>query len=173
MTYRLDALARDLEGIHTALLDTSTCVYFLSEAQPWLTVVRAVLERADRGSLQLFIPSIVQMELLVRPFKSNDELERRKVETFVERTPFVRPVPFDRHVMMASAEIRGRLGLKLADAIVVGSACRAGSDAVIGNDARFRALNGQVAFQLVTAPTPGLPRYIHIDDYIDEEPQKD
>ena len=103
MTYRLDALVRDLEGIRTALLDTSTCVYFLSEAQPWLTVVRAVLERADRGSLQLFIPSIVQMELLVRPFRSNDELERRKVETFVERTPFVRPVPFDRHVMMASA----------------------------------------------------------------------
>lgn len=169
--YLLDRLVDDLKGVSTTLFDTTACVYFLNEREPWATLVRVVLERAERSLLSVTIPTVVHLELLAKAFKNADELERKRIEIFVDGTQFVSAVPFTREVMLASAEIRGRLQFKLADSMVLGSACVAGVDALVGNDARFRAIASPEAGALNLARSGSMPRYLHLNDYIqpDEE----
>ena len=173
MRYRFDEFVGDLEHLRSALLDTSACVYFLNEIAPWATLVRVLLDRADRGLLGIVIPSVVHMELLAKAWDVDDELERRKVGFFVSGTHFIREVAFDERAMRTSAEVRSKLRLKLLDSIIVGSACTEGVDAIIGNDSKFRRLRGQMP-TLTTLDAPGnVPHYIHLDEYIDQDGSQD
>lgn len=167
--FRFDELVDDVKGVAAVAFDTTAVVYFLSEREPWASLVRVVLERADRRMLTVVVPLIVQLELLAKVFKDNDELERMRITAFLESAHFIRQVPFDREVMLKSAEIRGKLGLKLPDCMVLGSACAAGVGAVVGNDARFRALGSVEAQTLSFASKSPLPRYLHLNDYVELE----
>ncbi len=168
MKYRFDQLLDDLKAVRSAVLDTSACVYFLNEVEPWATLVRVVLERGDRGILRIIVPSIVHLELLAKAFQEQNELERKRVGSFVRGTHFIREALFDFQTMQTSAEVRGRLRFKVADSIVVGTACVAGVEALIGNDGAFRRLRISPPPSLSTLDiAAGLPRYIHLDEYIE------
>jgi predicted nucleic acid-binding protein len=167
VTYRFDEFLSDVEHLRSALLDTSACVYFLNEVAPWAALVRIVLERADRGLLAILIPSVVHMELLAKAFEDEDELERRRVGFFVTGTRFIREVAFDTRAMVTSAEMRAKFRLKLPDAIVIGSACVEGVDAIVGNDGRFRRLRESTPLLTTLGPSGRVPRYIHLDEYIE------
>lgn len=167
MKSRLDEFRGELANVRHALLDTNACIYFLNEQEPWLTLVRTVLDRGERGLLRLTVPGIVLMELMVDAFRNNDELERRRIEIMLTGTPFIELLPLSRHVLMAAAEIRGKLGAQLADAMVIGSACVDDTDVIIGNDRGFRVIERAQGFKMATASDRSLPRYLHLDDFVD------
>lgn len=161
------AFVSEVANVRLALLDTSACIYFLNRKEPWYSLVNEVLDRGDVGLLRITIPGVVLMELLVDAFRNNDEFERRRIETLVEGTPFIRLLPISRQILMVSAEIRGKLGARLADAMVIGSACVSGTDVIIGNDRRFKMLRRAEGFTMATAPDRALPQYLHLGDFVE------
>ena len=154
--------------LRSVAFDTNSCIYHLLEMTPWSPLVRYLLERAATGTLRVHIPGIVQLELLVGPIRSGNEREREDVLDLTEKARGVVTHPMTRRVAFGAAEVRAMTNLRVADALVVASASAGRCDAVVGNDAAFRALNDlqNVRLSMVRAERLTLPRYIHLDDYI-------
>jgi predicted nucleic acid-binding protein len=167
LTSRSAQFIDQLSGVRRAALDTNAWIYFLNDQEPWLSPVRRVLELAAGGSLAIGVPGVVLMELMVNAFRSGGELEQRRIETLVDGTQFIRQLPMSRQVLMASAEIRGKLGARIADAMVMGSAAVSGADVIIGNDSRFKMLQRAEDLRMTTVPGARLPQYLHLDDFVD------
>jgi hypothetical protein len=109
------------------------------------------------------------MELLVRPLARGDLDEEQRVIDLTERTVGVGTTLIDRDVIFAAARVRALTRLRAPDALVVGSAAVASSNAIIGNDKGFEILNKFAGVDLMGAGRHPIvmPRYIHLDDYID------
>lgn len=149
-------------------LDSSSCIYYLRGVEPRRSLVRQLLDRARSGSLQIDLPGVVEMELLVRPYATRNPRDLMDVERLTVDAPGVTTIPISRDVMLSSAQTRAITGLKLPDALVVGSAIARCCDALIGNDIRFRILNELPPSRWFSSPSPGRPSptYLHLDDYL-------
>jgi predicted nucleic acid-binding protein len=166
-------LGADKEGFLSALgragsiaLDTSACIYYLQAVGERYELISEVIRRAARGRVEVELSGIVEMELLVRPYRSGDMIGVRKIRSLVEgRGATLRDV--SRDVLLASATIRAATGIRLPDAIIAGSAAVARCDAIVGNDTAFRRLNGISGVHVRTRRgTLPLPLYVHLDDYV-------
>ena len=150
-------------------LDTNTCIYFLQRKDPWFGPSATLFARARQARLALEICSIVQMELLVRPLARGDLDEEQRVIDLTERTAGVGTTLMDRDVIFAAGRVRALTRLRAPDALVVGSAAVSSSNAIVGNDKGFEILNKFAGVRLTGAGRQPMmmPRYIHLDDYID------
>ena len=136
---------------------------------PWFEPSADLFARARRGSLRIELSAVVQLELLVGPLAQSNVDEQQDVLDLTERTVGVATIPIDRDSIFVAAEVRAMTGLKVPDALVVASAALSLSDAIIGNDKAFEVVNDLASVQLIGAGTRSMvmPRYIHLDDYID------
>jgi hypothetical protein len=72
--------------------------------------------------------------------------------------------------MFLAAEIRAHTRLKTPDAIVVASAVASGCQAIVGNDKRFRDLEGLRGTRFLAAGSRPIemPDYLHLEDFVGE-----
>jgi predicted nucleic acid-binding protein len=167
-------LVAELAEYRRVGLDSSGCIYFLRQIQPHASLVRAVLELAASGAMEVELPGIVQAELMYGPYATGRPEDRYAVLAFME-APGVAVAPITRDVLFASAQIRAltKGQMKLPDALVVASCAIGRCQALIANDRVFRSLDALTGMALM--PVPGqryaLPRYLHLDDYAQGEAQ--
>lgn len=156
-----------MRGARRVALDTSACIYFLGSVSPHVELVRGVVERAADRAIELELSAVVQLELLVRPMRTQDQAEIDRVMIFSERSPNLHLAPIDRARLLLGARIRAHTNLSTPDAIIVASAAVGECDLVVGNDTQFKRIAdidpGRDAFGRPIT----LPAYIHLDDYID------
>ncbi len=75
-----------------------------------------------------------------------------------------------RAVIVTAAEVRAATGMKLPDALIVACAVLDRCDVIVGNDEAFSRIANVNPEQLTVAGQRGirkLPRYVHLDDYIE------
>lgn len=149
----------------TIALDTSACIYYLDEQMPFVELVDPLIRRASSGSLRIVLSAIVQLELLVRPYRIGDKRLLRQALQFTEEHPGITTMNVSRDVVFRSAQVRAKWGLKLPDATIVGSAVAAGAHAIVGNDAGFSRLKTAPAPDALTASLPPLPPFLKLDEY--------
>lgn len=82
---------------------------------------------------------ITESELLVRPERTGDASEYERITDLLSEDG-IQVVPVDRRIARLAAGLRGRLGLRLADAIIAATAIQTGCDAIVGNDRDFDRL---------------------------------
>ena len=166
----LDAFSARIAGERLVALDTCACIYFLSQKTPRLALTRYLFSAAIARRHSLHLAGIVQLELLVRPFRRGDDFELSKVMRLTERTPGVRLIDMTRDTFVAAARVRAATNLRAPDAMVVASAALSGCGALVGNDKAFRRIAEIDQQHWFGARSPyQLPAYIHLDDYIDAE----
>ncbi|MEX2246839.1 MAG: PIN domain-containing protein [Dehalococcoidia bacterium] len=153
-------------GFRRIALDSSACVYYLRGEPLRGRLVAGLIERALDSLLAIHVPAIVQLELLVRPYRSGNPEELARVRSFTERQPGVRTAPISKDVLFGAAQVRALTSLKVPDALVVSSAAVGRCDGIVGNDTRFAALNRFETLHLSAMGELRLPRYIHLDDYV-------
>jgi predicted nucleic acid-binding protein len=147
-------------------LDTSGCIYYLARVAGRYELVLDILSRASRGATRVILSSIVQLELLVQPFRTGSPAERRKVLTLTHATPGVALEPITDDIVFAAAEIRALTRMRTPDALVIATASARGCDAIIGNDRDFARISG-VDPGRWSRPGARFPEYVHLDDYVD------
>ena len=110
--------ASDLGALGRIAFDTNALIYLLEGQQPQGGLVAEALWRIERGAAIGVVSTVVEMELLVRPFREQrlDVVERvdfllRNVRTIVVR-------PMDRAVARLAADLRSRTRLQTPDAII-------------------------------------------------------
>ena len=157
-----------MHGCRRVALDTNSCIYFLQREPTRFAPVSEIVSKAVSGPVQIELSGIVLMELLIHPYKSGDLHELSRVRQFTERQRGITTVEVSRSVAFASAAIRAMTGLKLPDAIVAGSAALSGCDVILGNDRKFQKLRGHQSLTVLSLGAKlRMPRYIHIDDYLE------
>ena len=149
--------------------DTQSCIYQLNDDPLRSDAVVALMVRAAAGTLRIHLPGIVEMELFVRPYRSYDLEELKRVRELVFEKPGLQRAPISEQMLLVSAELRAMTDLRVPDALMVGSALVAGCEAIVGNDKNFRRLEGfgNVSLLSMRGRNARFPRYIHLDDYID------
>jgi predicted nucleic acid-binding protein len=118
------------------LLDTNAFIYFLGGEEPYFRVLTPLFRRVQGGELSLIVSVITEAELLVRPERQQDELARERIADLLSEDG-IYVVSVDRRIARRAAALRGRAGLKLADAIIVATAIETGCEAVVSNDGEW------------------------------------
>jgi predicted nucleic acid-binding protein len=165
--FERDAFEERVGGLRHISLDSCACIYLLTGTEPFTAPVRGLFERADARRLAISLSRLVQMELLVHPMRSRDLRERELIFDLTERAIGVETTDLTRSVLFLAAEIRAHTRLKTPDAIVVASAAANGCEAIVGNDKRFRDLDGLRGTRLMAmgSRVVPLPEYVHLGDY--------
>jgi predicted nucleic acid-binding protein len=97
---------RALSGYRKVNLDTNPIVYYFGGGEPYGRLMKALFGLVDRGSLQVVISRIVQMELLVKPIRDRDLDAVGEVIHFTESTPNVRVEDVSQLIVVQAAFVR-------------------------------------------------------------------
>jgi predicted nucleic acid-binding protein len=162
-------LLRALSGCARVNLDTNAVIYYFGGGEPYGRLMKALFGLVDRGSLEVVISGIVQMELLVKPIREGNLDAVGEVIHFTERTPNIRVVDVSRPVVMQAAFVRAD-GLEVADSLVLSTGIVAECDATVTNDKRWRLPLARLARRPPMARGDGelrLPRLLCLDEFVD------
>jgi predicted nucleic acid-binding protein len=143
-----------LGSLRRLALDTNAIIYFLDRTEPHFALMEALFDRAESGELEVVVPALVEMELLVGPYRSSDDAAVDGIRLLLDHFPGLAVAPIDRAAAQAAARLRAELGLATPDALIVGTALAAGCEAVVGNDRTCAA-------RLTT------PSYLLLSDFAD------
>ncbi|MEX2431449.1 MAG: PIN domain-containing protein [Dehalococcoidia bacterium] len=148
-----DRWANALAPLRRITFDANALIYLLEGLQPHAALVQQALWRVQRGAAVGVVPTIVEMEIMVRPLREDrlDVVEHvnfllRNVRNLVVRN-------IDSQVARIAARLRAHGRLKPPDALIGAAAIAEGCDAIIGNDYEFS--------RRVTGVT-----YLRLDDYV-------
>jgi predicted nucleic acid-binding protein len=166
----LAAFRQALQGSRRITVDTNCCIYFLErKAVGVQEFADYVFELAGDRLASVELPGIARLELMVGPLRSGDAPHMLRVRRLIERIPGVTNVDISEDVLLAAAAIRATTKLKTPDALVAGSALVRQSDVIVGNDKGFAALEAVPRLGIWgAAKVYRMPRYIHMNDYLDD-----
>jgi len=142
----------DLTALGRVTLDTSSCIYYLDRppGDPRRAVLLPLLTAVEQGAVTAVVSAVTVMELLVKPLRDRNREAEAVVRVFLDE--FCEVVPATRPVAEVAARLRADHRLAGPDALICATGLVAQADAVLGNDLRWRQVEG-------------LP-YIHLDDLV-------
>ena len=149
----VDRWAERLGTIRRVALDSNAVIYAVEGTQPYAALMAHALGRIARRLMTGLVFTLVEMEVLVKPLREQDEPARERAEFFFRAMPNLSVRGVDRGVARRAALIRAMTRLPAPDAIIVATALESGCDAIVGNDRRM-------ARQSTAIP------YLCLDDYV-------
>lgn len=133
--------------------DTNALIYALEGTVPYASMVAEVLAMMRKGEALGVISTVVELELLVKPFRERDQIALDQVTLLLDDTPnlFIRSL--DRSIARRAAGIRARTRLSIPDSVIAATALEERCDAIIGNDV-------DMAQRVIRIP------YLCLEDYV-------
>ncbi|MGH8903073.1 MAG: type II toxin-antitoxin system VapC family toxin [Egibacteraceae bacterium] len=123
-------------------LDTNCFVYLLNDPRSrraeWLAA--EIFMPMAAGHVSAVTSVITVAELLVRPYRLADLVGARRLRDALETMPGLELRPVHTTLADQAAELRGRTGIPLPDALQAATMAEAGVDAALTNDQRWRKL---------------------------------
>lgn len=129
-----------LVDVQRAMVDSSTLIAFHSTHEAAHPAAEYLLERIANNDdpLRGYYSYVSAIELLIRPMRAGRE-RFAFMHTFLSHFPNLTGLPLDMGVAVEAATVRAATGLALPDAIIIASGLLAGCEAIITNDARWKA----------------------------------
>jgi predicted nucleic acid-binding protein len=137
----MTTLSAALTGVGRLALDTAPLIYLVEGHSSFGPLVRAVIERAERGELQLVSSVLTLTEVLTLPFERGATDLAREYKSLLLHTPYLRLEPIGPQVAERAAALRARHRLKTPDAIQLAVAMEAGCAAFLTNDFALRRVD--------------------------------
>ncbi len=125
-------------------LDTNVFIYQLDANARYLPLTDVIFSWLERSDAQAVASTITMTELLVHPYRDNDEEGVNEYYGLLSRYPNLRWIAPDLELADLAAQLRARHQLKTPDAIIAATAASAGVTALITNDPLFERVE---AFQ--------------------------
>jgi len=121
-------------------VDANVLIYMLDPASEWHPLAMRLVSSAADGRVALVTGDVAMSEVMVMPYRHGDPEIVREVRQLFEAPSPIRVIEHPRSVFDLAAQIRGRLGAGLVDALHLATAIEAGCDALISHDARMPRL---------------------------------
>lgn len=142
----------DLTG-RRVYLDANVFIYAINLFPPFASVISALFAASDAGRITPVTSELTAAELLVKPFRDADAGHEAACRAMLFGSARLEVAPVTRDLLIESARLRATSGLKLPDAIHLATAALARCDAMLTNDARFRAAGPSLEVVLLTELT--------------------
>ncbi len=147
-------LRDDLSRYKQITLDTMILIYVMERHPRYFSLAKEVLESIESGQTKGVVSAITLTELLTAPAQADDVAAMRDYELYLLNFPNLVIQPLDIEIARESAHMRARTRLPSPDAIILATARKAGADAIITNDRRWRNKLNR-------------PDILFLDDYLD------
>jgi len=125
-------------------LDSNIIIYAIERNHSWARTAKSLLDAIEDRVFLAIASELAVAEVLSKPLAVGNQNLVRKYEQVFADDIGLKMFPIDRNVLLQAAHLRGRLKLKLFDAIHVATARQAGCDHFLTQDERLgRALAGE------------------------------
>lgn len=131
-------------------VDTAIFIYFIEAAAVWLPLITPLFRAADNGQRELVTSSITLPEVLVIPYRANNEVLAARYEALLTRSRGVRLIDVTRDQLRRASRLRASTGIRTPDALQLSAAQEAGCSVFLTNDRRLPAVPGLRILQLAS-----------------------
>jgi uncharacterized protein len=129
-------------------VDTAAFIHFIEAAPAWLPAITPLFRAADAGDLELVTLAVTLLEVLVVPYRANNEVLAARYEALLTRSRGIRLIDLTREQLRQAARLRALTGVRTPDALQLIAAHDAGCTAFVANDRRLPAVSGMRIVQL-------------------------
>jgi predicted nucleic acid-binding protein len=126
------------QGVTKVFLDTAPVIYYVEATVSFFEVVQEAFRRLDEGVFQAVTSPVTLAECLVLPIRLGQTQLQQDFIDLLTATEAIALAPIDAEVSKRAAELRANYGLKLPDALQVGTALVNRCEAFLTNDAMLK-----------------------------------
>lgn len=124
-----------LQGVSRLGFDTAPLIYLVERHPTYVSLVREVFRRVDRGEIAGFSSVVTLTEVLTVPKRVGDAAVGREYRDLLLHGSNFTLVPIGAAAADCAADLRARHKLRTPDALQVATALGAGCEAFLTNDA--------------------------------------
>lgn len=129
-------------------VDTAIFIYFIEAAPTWLPAISPLFRAADTAQRELVTSAVTLLEVLVVPYRANNQPLADRYEALLTRSRGIRLIDVTRDQLRQAAQLRALTGVRTPDALQLTAAHGAGCTAFVTNDRRLPAVSGLRIVQL-------------------------
>jgi predicted nucleic acid-binding protein len=129
-------------------VDTAVFIYFIEAAPAWLPAITPLLRAADTGDRELVTSAVTLLEVLVVPYRANNEVLAARYEALLTRSRGIRLIDLTREQLRQAARLRALTGVRTPDALQLTAARDAGCTVFVTNDRRLPSVPSMHVVQL-------------------------
>ncbi len=131
---RLTKIQNALVGVTRLGLDTDAVIDFVQADPTRGALLSDVFSRISANQFAGFTSTIALTETLVRPFRSGDEAQQKKIKDLLLHSHNLYSVPVDAAIAEIAADLRARYNLRTPDALHAATALHSGCEAFLTNN---------------------------------------
>ena len=142
-----------MTGIDRIGLDSHAVIYYLDRTHPYYPLIGWLFQQAEAGEKELVASPVVELEVLVRPYREGDVSKVRMVNRFFSEFPNLTVLKTDRAIAQRAAQLRASVNFSAPDALIVATSLAGDCQGMVGND-RYLADHAQDL------------HYLYLDSYL-------
>jgi predicted nucleic acid-binding protein len=128
-------------GAGPVALESTIFIYLIEQHPKYLSILKPVFERIDRGDLTAVTSSLTLLETLIVPYRNGDRELAQKYEDILTNGRGLTVISIDLPVIRLAAEIRAATSMRTPDALQLAAALTGKCTAFLTNDRRLPELH--------------------------------
>ena len=140
----MSAIAGLLQKLHgrRVYFDTNTIIYFLEQHEPYFVIVAPLFDMVGTGDIDALTGNITLTETLIKPLRDKNNALIQDIKSLLLDPDIFTLIELPRATFMQAAELGGKTGLRLADALHFSCAIDANCQYFLTNDRGFESSHG-------------------------------
>ena len=130
-------LVDQLRGLRV-FIDTAPIIYFIEKHKRYIKIVRPVFTEIDSGKIEALTSTITLLEVLVHPFKTNNEKLAERYREILLNSENLTTFEILHEVSEISSKLRAEYSIKTPDAIQIAVGILYGADKFLTNDPNLK-----------------------------------
>lgn len=130
-------LVDQLRGLRV-FIDTAPIIYFIEKHKRYINIVRPVFTEIDSGKIEALTSTITLLEVLVHPFKTNNEKLAERYREILLNSENLTTFEILHEVSEISSKLRAEYSIKTPDAIQIAVGILYGADKFLTNDPNLK-----------------------------------
>lgn len=129
-------------------VDTAVFIYFIEQTAIWMPIITPLFRAADMGHREIVTSAVTLLEVLVVPYRADNDSLAARYEALLTRSRGIRLVDVTRDLLRRAAQLRARFGVRTPDALQLSAALETGCAAFVTNGRRLPVISGLRVVQL-------------------------
>lgn len=130
-------LVDQLRGLRV-FIDTAPIIYFIEKHKRYINIVRPVFTEIDSGKIEALTSTITLLEVLVHPFKTNNEKLAERYREILLNSENLTTFEILHEISEISSKLRAEYSIKTPDAIQIAVGILYGADKFLTNDPNLK-----------------------------------
>jgi predicted nucleic acid-binding protein len=128
---KIETVLANVAKLH---IETAPIIYFIEQNPIYVARMRHIFEYVQAGTLQGSSSVITLTEVLIHPFRLNNEALAKEYQHRLTQNKHFNLIPIYQEIAILAAQLRAQYNLKTPDALQIATAVHSNCDACLTND---------------------------------------